>query len=159
MGNILRISPELSPNVNIRTHDLTSILKQMGTVSPEERPKVGQISNDVRDFLSQSIDSKITEIQNAELSKKLQAEKIDVTLPGKKHRVGRCHPSSLVLEKITDIFVGMGFSIVEGPEIESDYYNFEALNLPKEHPARDVQDTFYIDENTLLRTQTSSSNA
>ena len=135
---------------------LTSILKQMGTVSPEERPKVGQISNDVRDFLSQSIDSKITEIQNAELSKKLQAEKIDVTLPGKKHRVGRCHPSSLVLEKITDIFVGMGFSIVEGPEIESDYYNFEALNLPKEHPARDVQDTFYIDENTLLRTQTSS---
>ena len=135
---------------------LTSILKQMGTLSPEERPKMGQLSNDVRNFLLDNINSKLEEIQKLELSKKLQSEKIDVTLPGKPYSLGKKHPTTLILDEVSDIFIGMGFSIVEGPEIESDYYNFEALNLSKDHPARDTQDTFYIDENTLLRTQTSS---
>lgn len=135
---------------------LTFILKQMGTLSPEERPKMGQLSNDVRNFLLDNINSKLEEIQKLELSKKLQNEKIDVTLPGKPYSLGKKHPTTLILDEVSDIFIGMGFSIVEGPEIESDYYNFEALNLSKDHPARDTQDTFYIDENTLLRTQTSS---
>lgn len=135
---------------------LTSILKQMGNLSPEERPKMGQLSNDVRNFLLDNINSKLEEIQKLELSKKLQNEKIDVTLPGKPYSLGKKHPTTLILDEVSDIFIGMGFSIVEGPEIESDYYNFEALNLSKDHPARDTQDTFYIDENTLLRTQTSS---
>ena len=135
---------------------LTSILKQMGTLSPEERPKMGQLSNDVRNFLLNNINLKLEEIQKLELSKKLQNEKIDVTLPGKPYSLGKKHPTTLILDEVSDIFIGMGFSIVEGPEIESDYYNFEALNLSKDHPARDTQDTFYIDENTLLRTQTSS---
>lgn len=135
---------------------LTSILKQMGTLSPEERPKMGQLSNDVRNFLLDNINSKLEEIQKLELSKKLQSEKIDVTLPGNPYSLGKKHPTTLILDEVSDIFIGMGFSIVEGPEIESDYYNFEALNLSKDHPARDTQDTFYIDENTLLRTQTSS---
>lgn len=135
---------------------LTSILKQMGALSPEERPKMGQLSNDVRNFLLNNINLKLEEIQKLELSKKLQNEKIDVTLPGKPYSLGKKHPTTLILDEVSDIFIGMGFSIVEGPEIESDYYNFEALNLSKDHPARDTQDTFYIDENTLLRTQTSS---
>jgi len=135
---------------------LTSILKQMGTLSVEERPKMGQLSNEVRTFLLENINLKSNELQQIELSKKLQGEKLDVTLPGKNYSLGKKHPTSLILDEVSSIFLGMGFSIVEGPEIESDYYNFEALNLSKNHPARDTQDTFYIDENTLLRTQTSS---
>lgn len=135
---------------------LTSILKQMGTLSPEERPKMGQLSNEIRNFLLENINLKSNELQQIELSKKLQGEKLDVTLPGKNYSLGKKHPTSLILDEVSSIFLGMGFSIVEGPEIESDYYNFEALNLSKNHPARDTQDTFYIDENTLLRTQTSS---
>lgn len=135
---------------------LTSILKQMGSLSPEEKPQMGQLSNDVRKFLVDNINLKLNEIQKLELSKKLQSEKIDVTLPGKRYALGKKHPTSLILDEVSSIFIGMGFSIVEGPEVESDYYNFEALNLSKDHPARDTQDSFYIDENTLLRTQTSS---
>lgn len=135
---------------------LTGILKQMGTLSADERPAIGKISNEIRDYISKSIEEKTAKLRFAETQNKLQSEKIDVTLPGKKIRLGHKHPMSIILDEVKDIFIGMGFNVVEGPEIESDYYNFEALNLSKNHPARDTQDTFYIDENTLLRTQTSS---
>ena len=135
---------------------LTGILKQMGTLSADERPVIGKISNEIRDYISKSIEEKTAKLRFAETQNKLQSEKIDVTLPGKKIRLGHKHPMSIILDEVKDIFIGMGFNVVEGPEIESDYYNFEALNLSKNHPARDTQDTFYIDENTLLRTQTSS---
>ena len=135
---------------------LTGILKQMGTLSADERPVIGKISNEIRDYISKRIEEKTAKLRFAETQNKLQSEKIDVTLPGKKIRLGHKHPMSIILDEVKDIFIGMGFNVVEGPEIESDYYNFEALNLSKNHPARDTQDTFYIDENTLLRTQTSS---
>lgn len=135
---------------------LTSILKQMGGLSSEERPVMGQLANEIRSFIMDSISSKVKSLKNEELRKKLVDEKIDVTLPGKKYSLGHKHPMSIILDEVSDIFIGMGFSIVSGPEIETDHYNFEALNMPKSHPARDMQDTFYIDENTLLRTQTSS---
>lgn len=135
---------------------LTGILKQMGTLSADERPVIGKISNEIRDYIFKSIDEKTAKLRFAETQNRLQSEKIDVTLPGKKIRLGHKHPMSIILDEVKDIFIGMGFNVVEGPEIESDYYNFEALNLSKNHPARDTQDTFYIDENTLLRTQTSS---
>lgn len=135
---------------------LTGILKQMGTLSADERPVIGKISNEMRNYISKSIEEKTAKLRFAETQNRLQSEKIDVTLPGKKIRLGHKHPMSIILDEVKDIFIGMGFNVVEGPEIESDYYNFEALNLSKNHPARDTQDTFYIDENTLLRTQTSS---
>ena len=135
---------------------LTSILKQMRTLSADERPVIGKISNEIRDYISKSIEEKTAKLRFAETQNRLQSEKIDVTLPGKKIRLGHKHPMSIILDEVKDIFIGMGFNVVEGPEIESDYYNFEALNLSKNHPARDTQDTFYTGENTLLRTQTSS---
>lgn len=135
---------------------LTGILKQMGTLSADERPVIGKISNEIRDYISKSIEEKTAKLRFAETQNRLQSEKIDVTLPGKKIRLGHKHPMSIILDEVKYIFIGMGFNVVEGPEIESDYYNFEALNLSKNHPARDTQDTFYINENTLLRTQTSS---
>ncbi|MDQ5983566.1 MAG: Phenylalanine--tRNA ligase alpha subunit [Eubacteriales bacterium SKADARSKE-1] len=135
---------------------LTAILKQMGSLSAEERPKFGQLANEVRDLISGTIEKRITELKKEELQQKLGSEKIDVTIPGKRHHLGHKHPLSKILDEVIDIFIGQGFKVVNGPEVETDYYNFEALNMPKEHPARDTQDTFYIDENTLLRTQTSS---
>lgn len=134
---------------------LTSILKQMGKLSPEERPVVGQLANQVRSFIEEKIEEKSGALRKALKDKKLKEEKLDVTLPGKVQKLGSKHPLSVVLDEIKDIFVGMGFEIVDGPEVETDYYNFEALNLPKDHPARDTQDTFYITDNILLRTQTS----
>lgn len=134
---------------------LTEVLRGMGKLSAEERPIIGQLANDVRSFIEGEIEELSKKIEIAELEKKLVDEKIDVTMPGKKQRLGKKHPLTTVLDEFKDIFIGMGFSIAEGPEIELDYYNFEALNLPKGHPARDTQDTFYIDENVLLRTQTS----
>lgn len=135
--------------------ELTAILKQMGGLSNEERPVIGQLANEVRDFIGKSIDLAMNKIKKVELDKRLLDEKLDVTLPGIQRKLGHRHPLSIVLNDVKDIFVGMGFDIVDGPEIETDYYNFEALNMPPHHPARDTQDTFYIDENTLLRTQTS----
>ncbi len=134
---------------------LTSILKQMGKLSPEERPVIGQLANEIRAKIEQAIEEKTKEIKAHEQEKKLLAEKIDVTLPGKTVKMGSRHPLTVVLDDIKEIFVGMGFDIVDGPEVELDYYNFEALNIPKDHPARDTQDTFYITDNILLRTQTS----
>ena len=135
--------------------ELTAILKQMGSLSPEERPLVGQLVNEVRSELEESISKKGDELKNAAMAQKLKDEAIDVTLPGKKQELGHKHPLTLVLDDIKQMFLGMGFDIVKGPEVETDYYNFEALNIPKDHPARDTQDTFYITENILLRTQTS----
>ena len=135
--------------------ELTQILKKLGTLSAEERPKMGQLANEVRAKLESAISEKTEQLKKEKLSKKLIEEKIDVTMPGKRQELGYRHPLTTVLDELKDIFIGMGFSIVEGPEVELDYYNFEALNLPKDHPARDTQDTFYITENILLRTQTS----
>lgn len=135
--------------------ELTAILKQMGTLSADERPVIGQLANEVRTTIEKAIEEKQAELKAKETERKLQEEKIDVTLPGKRHILGYKHPLSIVLDEIKEIFIGMGFNIVDGPEIEYDYYNFEALNIPKNHPARDTQDTFYITENILLRTQTS----
>ena len=135
--------------------ELTSILKQMGKLSAEERPVIGQLANEVRSFIEQDMEKRAALIKEAELERKLERETLDVTLPGKHRELGAKHPLSIVLDEIKEIFIGMGFDIVEGPEVETDYYNFEALNMPKDHPARDTQDTFYINENILLRTQTS----
>ena len=134
---------------------LTAILKQMGTLSPEERPAVGALANEIRSSIEQHIARKTEQIREAETSLRLAGEKLDVTMPGTRRRLGKKHPISIVLDEIEDIFTGMGFSIAQGPEVELDYYNFEALNIPKNHPARDTQDTFYITDNILLRTQTS----
>ena len=136
--------------------ELTAILKQMGKLSPEERPLVGQMANETRAYIEGAIESKKAQLAQKKQQEQLKAEKIDVTLPGNKITLGAKHPLSIVLNEIKEIFVGMGFEIVEGPEAEYDYYNFEALNIPKDHPARDTQDTFYINDNILLRTQTSS---
>lgn len=135
--------------------ELTSILKQMGKLTPEERPVIGQLANEVRAFIEDAIESKVQELNEKKQLEQLKAEKLDVTLPGKKPALGAKHPLTIVLDEIKEIFVGMGFDIVEGPEVETDYYNFEALNMPKNHPARDTQDTFYINDNIVLRTQTS----
>lgn len=135
--------------------ELTGILKQMGKLSPEERPVIGQLANVIRSEIEAKIEEDSKSIAEKLQAEKLKAEKIDVTLPGKAKVLGSRHPLTVVLDDIKDIFIGMGFNIVDGPEVEKDYYNFEALNIPKDHPARDTQDTFYINENIVLRTQTS----
>ncbi|MGN0551523.1 MAG: phenylalanine--tRNA ligase subunit alpha [Acutalibacteraceae bacterium] len=135
--------------------ELTSILKQMGKLTKEERPVIGQLANDVRSFIENAIDEKTKELEANKLEKQLKEEKIDVTMPGREIELGAKHPLEIVMDEIKEIFVGMGFDIVDGPEVEYDYYNFEALNIPKDHPARDTQDTFYITDNIVLRTQTS----
>ena len=116
---------------------------------------MGQLANEVRASIEAMLKEKTAELKGKEQEAKLKKETIDVTLPGKKHEIGHKHPLSIVLDEVKDIFVGMGFQIATGPEVEWDYYNFEALNLPPDHPARDTQDTFYITEKMLLRTQTS----
>ena len=138
--------------------ELTGILKQMGKLSAEERPAMGQLANQVRADIETALADKQKKKKLAEamLAHKLEAETLDITLPGKKQKVGSMHPLTIVENEIREIFLGMGFSVADGPEVEYDYYNFEALNLPPDHPARDTQDTFYITDNILLRTQTSS---
>ncbi|MFA6308742.1 MAG: phenylalanine--tRNA ligase subunit alpha [Clostridia bacterium] len=135
--------------------ELTSVLRGMGALSNEERPVIGQLANDVREHIENKIEEVKKELNKKERIKKINEEVIDVTIPGKRNEIGTKHPLTIVLDEIKEVFIGMGYQIAEGPEIELDYYNFEALNLPKGHPARDTQDTFYITENILLRTQTS----
>lgn len=135
--------------------ELTTILKSMGGLSKEERPIVGKMVNDVKKVVEEKLDAAINAIKEKEKNEKLQNEIIDITLPGKKNVLGKRHPLELTLERIKDIFISMGFSIEDGPEVELDHYNFEALNIPKNHPARSEQDTFYINDNIVLRTQTS----
>lgn len=134
---------------------LTEILRGMGALSAEERPVIGQVANDVRAAIEAVIAEKQAAFDRAETARRLQAETIDVTLPGKAPATGSIHPLNKVTQEIEDIFLGMGYTIAEGPEVETDFFNFEALNLPKEHPARDMQDSFYITDEILLRTQTS----
>ena len=135
--------------------EITSILKQMGGLSPEERPIMGQLANSVRQAVEESIAAAAENLKKKQQEMKLKAETIDVTLPGEKQPEGHRHPLEIMLNEVKDIFIGMGFQIADGPEVEWDYYNFEALNIPEGHPARDTQDTFYITEKMLLRTQTS----
>ena len=136
--------------------ELTSILKEMGKLSAEERPVVGQLANEIRDDINKYLDEKSAYIKKQALNAKLALESIDVTLPGKALPEGTKHPLTLVMDDAKEIFTGLGFEVAEGPEVESDYYNFEALNLPKDHPARDMQDTYYINKDIVLRTQTSA---
>lgn len=136
--------------------ELTAILKQMAGLSAEERPVIGQLANQIRADIEAAVSEKAAQLKAEASERRLREERLDVTLPGKAPKLGKLHPMDVVMREIEDIFVGMGFDIAEGPEVEYDYYNFEALNLPPDHPARDTQDTFYITDNILLRTQTSS---
>ncbi|MGQ9557495.1 MAG: phenylalanine--tRNA ligase subunit alpha [Desulfurispora sp.] len=135
--------------------ELTAILRGMGSLSPEQRPLVGQMANQVREELERNLSARADLLKRQEQEQRLVREKIDVTLPGTALPSGRLHPLSQVTRQIEEIFLGLGFAIAEGPEVELDYYNFEALNLPKDHPARDMQDTFFFSTEVLLRTHTS----
>lgn len=135
--------------------ELTAVLKSMKDVAPEERPMFGQLVNEVRAEIENKLEDAKTVLEAKELEARLQNEVIDVTLPAKKNKVGHRHPNTIALEEVERIFIGMGYEVVEGPEVELDYYNFEALNIPANHPAKDEQDTFYINNDILLRTQTS----
>ena len=136
--------------------ELTALLKQMGSLSPEERPKMGQLVNDAKAKVEEKINEQRARLKEKAVELKLKAETIDITLPEKEVKVGGLHPLSIVTNDLIDIFQSMGFDVVDGPEIETDYYNFECLNVPADHPARDMQDTFYLTDKTLLRTQTSA---
>jgi phenylalanyl-tRNA synthetase alpha chain len=135
--------------------ELTQILRGMGSLSAEERPRIGQVANEVRDAIERELASRTASFKELIKEQKLRDEGIDVTLPGTPLLRGRKHPLTIIREEIQEIFLGLGYSIADGPEIETDYYNFEALNLPKDHPARDMQDTFFIGPEVLLRTHTS----
>ena len=135
--------------------ELTAILKRMGGLSDGERPVIGQLANQVRAEIENEIKAADAHVKEKMLEARLAGETVDVTLPGKPCPTGKLHPLNKVLEEFERIFIGMGFRVVSGPEVETDYYNFEALNIPKDHPARDTQDTFYFNQNILLRTQTS----
>ena len=135
--------------------ELTAVLKGMKDVAAEDRPKVGQMVNDVRGEIERVLEEAKVRMENAVLEERMKRETIDVTLPAKKNSIGHRHPNTIALEEVERIFIGMGYEVVEGPEIETDYYNFEALNIPADHPAKDEQDTFFINGDFLLRTQTS----
>ncbi|MHB0884351.1 MAG: phenylalanine--tRNA ligase subunit alpha [Bacillota bacterium] len=134
---------------------LTGILRGMGAVPADERPALGQLANEARDAIEARLTDRATALESTELDARLGAEKVDLTLPGTWLPRGSEHPMSLVIEEVKAIFTNMGFQVVDGPEVETDYYNFEALNIPKDHPARDTQDSFFINPEILLRTQTS----
>ena len=140
--------------------ELTDLLKSMKDVAPEERPKVGQMVNEARAEIERVLEEHKSKMEKALREAKMKAEVIDVTLPAKKAELGHRHPNTIALEEVERIFIGMGYEVVEGSEVERDYYNFEALNIPADHPAKDEQDTFYVADGTgagdiLLRTQTS----
>lgn len=135
--------------------EITSILKEMGKLSAEERPVIGKVANEVREAIDTAISTKKDELKNIEKQRKLAEEVLDVTMPAKEFKVGKKHPISQIIDEVSEIFIGMGFSIAEGPEVETVGNNFDALNAPKDHPSRDMSDTFYINDELLLRTQTS----
>ena len=135
--------------------ELTAVLKSMKDVAPEERPKVGQLVNETRASIEELLEETKQKMERKIREEKLSQEVIDVTLPAKKNMVGHRHPNTTVLEEVERIFIGMGYEVVEGPEVEYDLYNFEKLNIPADHPAKDEQDTFYINKDIVLRTQTS----
>ena len=134
---------------------LTELLKGMGKLAPEERPKVGAQINEARQWLTERMNERQDVLQKMEREAALKAETIDVTEPRRPVKVGSAHPITLVMDELIDCFTGLGFEVMEGPEVELDHYNFELMNIPKNHPARDAQDTFYIDDNIVLRTHTS----
>ncbi len=134
---------------------LTSVLRGMGKLSSEERPVIGKLANEIRDYIQGQLERRTDEISMLKKEKKLAEEAIDITMPGRVIPRGSRHPITIIMDEIKRIFIGLGYAIAEGPEIELDYYNFEALNIPKDHPARDLQDTFYVSDEVLLRTQTS----
>jgi phenylalanyl-tRNA synthetase alpha chain len=138
-----------------RKGELTALMKGMGGLSQEERPVIGAMVNRIKAEVEGLIESKLISLREAGMSERLSSESIDITLPGRRSSLGSKHPISLVMEEISAIFASLGFGIAEGPEIEKDFYNFEALNMPKDHPARDMQDTFYINDDIVLRTHTS----
>lgn len=134
---------------------ITSTMKDLGSLPPEERPAVGQIVNSVKGNLEEKLELRTEVIKNQVRAERLKSERVDVSLPGRRLYKGTKHPITLVVEEVSEIFSALGFLVAEGPEIELDYYNFEALNFPKDHPARDMQDTFFVDDNVVLRTHTS----
>ena len=135
--------------------EVTALMKNMRSLTPEERPAFGQMVNELRSAIEAGLAENKERLEAIALERKLKSETLDVTMPGTEIPVGKKHPINLVLDEVKDIFIGMGFSVAEGPDVESDYYNFEALNIPKDHPARDTQDTFYVSDNVVIRTQTS----
>ena len=139
-----------------KTGEIAALMKKIRELPPEERPATGKIINALREWAEQRFDECEAAVKQAELGERYLREKIDVTLPGKKRKKGAFHPDTLIVDELVSVFSGMGFEIYEGPEIETDYYNFTALNTPKDHPARDMQDTFYLGGDFLLRTQTSA---
>ncbi|MBR5251636.1 MAG: phenylalanine--tRNA ligase subunit alpha, partial [Oscillospiraceae bacterium] len=146
---------DIRVRVLVNKGEVTAILKQMGKLSAEERPVMGALANEVREVCEKAIEEKLEKIKAELLEKQLVEEELDITLPGNEFQMGKRHPIQLVLDELKEIFLGMGFSVAAGPEVELDKYNFEMLNMPKSHPSRDTQDTFYITENIVLRTQTS----
>lgn len=147
---------ELKVRILGKSGSLTAISKGMRDVVPEDRPKLGVLINEVRGEIEQQFLVKEKEFEECELNERLENEKVDITEPSKNSLRGALHPIPSVVDRLTDICVALGFSVVEGPEVESDYYNFEAMNIPKNHPSRDMQDTFFINDNILLRSQTSA---
>jgi phenylalanyl-tRNA synthetase alpha chain len=135
--------------------ELTNVLKSMKDVAPEDRPKVGQLVNDARAIIEGKLEETIASLQKRVREEQLKKEVIDVTLPAKRSKSGHTHPNTIALKEVERIFIGMGYEVMEGPEVEFDHYNFEKLNIPKNHPARDEQDTFYISDSIVLRSQTS----
>lgn len=155
-ANELQILNDVKVRFLGKKGELTAVLRGMGALTKEERPIIGELVNKVRDEIETDIENKEKELEKIALSKKLESEKIDITLPSKKITRGSKHPINRVIEELEDLFVSMGYDVVEGPELETDEYCFERLNLPKGHPARDMQDSFYITTEHLLRTQTSA---
>ncbi len=147
---------ELRVNYLGKKGQLSVLLGSMGKLSVEERPKIGAIANTVKEALQTSLDKQRNILESAKIQAQLEAETLDVTMPGIYSPQGRIHPLNGIIDRALDIFIGMGYTVAQGPEMESDYYNFEALNTPPDHPARDMQDTFYLPDGNLLRTQTSS---
>lgn len=146
---------EVRVNFLGRKGELTTVLKSMKDVAPEDRPKVGQMVNELRDEIEHVLEQAKTKMEAKARESAMKREVIDVTLPAKRNLIGHRHPNRIVLDEVERIFIGMGYEVVEGPEVEYDYYNFEALNIPADHPAKDEQDTFYVTNDILLRTQTS----
>ncbi|RJP67330.1 MAG: phenylalanine--tRNA ligase subunit alpha [Candidatus Abyssobacteria bacterium SURF_17] len=154
-------SPDISQLTQVQVEYLgrkgavTRLLRQMGSLPAEERPVFGKLANELKDEIQKEIDSRRAELEKDEIAQRLTAESVDVTLPGIRPDIGHLHPITLVFEEIRRIFEGLGFQVATGPEVETEYHNFEALNMPRDHPARDMQDTFYINDEVLLRTHTS----
>ncbi len=134
---------------------ITALMRRLGQVPPEQRPAIGKMLNRLKEHAEEVLASRLEELKSRLSEERKEKERLDITLPGRPFQIGRIHPITLILEEIEDIFVSMGFQVAEGPDVELDYYNFEALNIPRDHPARDMQDSFYIDGEVLLRTHTS----